>query len=120
MLGTSTEFPSRTEQIIDGRNQRFRERMRPFLEEGRAAVFVGSAHAATAGYARRRRLHGPAGVPHVAAQAPRRDQGQEWRLAGEIRGSATGPAGEIPRTPRNGERHFPPFGEIEPSEWVKG
>ncbi|MFQ9868678.1 MAG: TraB/GumN family protein [Bilophila wadsworthia] len=44
MLGTSTEFPSRTEQIIDGRNQRFRERMRPFLEEGRAAVFVGSAH----------------------------------------------------------------------------
>ena len=34
MLGTSTEFPSRTEQIIDGRN----------LEEGRAAVFVGSAH----------------------------------------------------------------------------
>lgn len=39
MLGTSTEFPSRTEQIIDGRNQRFRERMRPFLEEGRAAVF---------------------------------------------------------------------------------
>ncbi len=44
MLGTSTEFPSRTEQIINGRNQRFRERMRPFLEEGRTAVFVGSAH----------------------------------------------------------------------------
>lgn len=44
MLGTSTEFPSRTEQIINGRNQRFRERMRPFLEEGRCIVFVGSAH----------------------------------------------------------------------------
>lgn len=44
MLGTSTEFPPRTEDIIDGRNQRFRERMRPFLEEGRAVAFVGSAH----------------------------------------------------------------------------
>ena len=44
MLGTSTEFPSRTEQIINNRNQRFRERMRPFIEEGRTAVFVGSAH----------------------------------------------------------------------------
>lgn len=56
-------------------------------------------HAATAGYARRGRLHGPAGVPHVAAQAPRRDQGQEWRLAGEIRGSATAPKAIPPRTP---------------------
>lgn len=56
----------------------------------------------------------------MAAQAPRRDQGQEWRLAGEIRGSATGPAGEIPPGPPMGERHFPPLGEIEPSEWVKG
>ena len=44
MMGTSTEFPSRTEQIIDSRDQRFRERMRPWLERGNVAVFVGSAH----------------------------------------------------------------------------
>ena len=44
MMGTSTEFPSRTEQIIDHRDQRFRERMRPFIEAGRTAVFVGAAH----------------------------------------------------------------------------
>lgn len=57
----------------------------------------------------------------MAAQAPRRDQGQEWRLAGEIRGSATGPESHSPRTPSKwGNAHFPPFGEIEPSEWVKG
>lgn len=57
----------------------------------------------------------------MAAQAPRRDQGQEWRLAGEIRGSATGPESHSPPDPLEmGERHFPPFGEIEPSEWVKG
>ena len=58
----------------------------------------------------------------MAAQAPRRDQGQEWRLAGEIRGSATGPRKPFPPPDplEIGERHFPPFGEIEPSEWVKG
>lgn len=44
MLGTSTEFPSRTEQIIDHRDQRFRERMRPWVDRGGVAVFVGSAH----------------------------------------------------------------------------
>lgn len=44
MLGTSTEFPSRTERIIGHRDQRFRERMRPWVERGGAAVFVGSAH----------------------------------------------------------------------------
>jgi uncharacterized protein YbaP (TraB family) len=44
MMGTSTEFPTRTERIINRRDQRFRERMRPFLEAGRCAVFVGSAH----------------------------------------------------------------------------
>ena len=44
MIGTSAEFPTRTEQIIDHRDQRFRERMRPFLEEGGCAVFVGAAH----------------------------------------------------------------------------
>lgn len=44
MLGTSTEFPSRTEQIISYRDHRFRERMRPFIEKGRCVVFVGAAH----------------------------------------------------------------------------
>jgi uncharacterized protein YbaP (TraB family) len=44
MMGTSTEFPTRTEIVINQRDQRFRERMRPFLEAGRCAVFVGTAH----------------------------------------------------------------------------
>lgn len=44
MMGTSTEFPTRTEQVIDSRDQRFRERMRPHIERGGAAVFVGAAH----------------------------------------------------------------------------
>jgi len=44
MMGTSTEFPSRTELVIQRRDRTFLERMRPFLEEGRCAVFVGSAH----------------------------------------------------------------------------
>lgn len=44
MMGTSTEFPTRTQQVIDFRDQRFRERMRPFIEKGGVAVFVGAAH----------------------------------------------------------------------------
>lgn len=44
MLGTSAEFPTRTENIIDVRDQRFRERMRARVEQGGVAVFVGSAH----------------------------------------------------------------------------
>lgn len=44
MMGSSAEFPTRTEYVIGRRDQRFRERMRPWLEEGRTAVFVGSAH----------------------------------------------------------------------------
>jgi uncharacterized protein YbaP (TraB family) len=44
MFGTSIEFPTRTELVIHRRDSRFLERMRPFLEEGRCAVFVGSAH----------------------------------------------------------------------------
>lgn len=44
MMGTSTEFPTRTNTIIGLRDQRFRERMTPFLEAGRCVVFVGSAH----------------------------------------------------------------------------
>jgi uncharacterized protein YbaP (TraB family) len=44
MFGTSIEFPTRTELVIHRRDMRFLERMRPFIEEGRCAVFVGSAH----------------------------------------------------------------------------
>lgn len=44
MMGSSAEFPTRTEYVIGRRDQRFRERMRPWLEEGRTAVFVGTAH----------------------------------------------------------------------------
>ncbi len=44
LMGTSAEFPTRTHTIINKRDERFRQRMRPFLEQGRAAVFVGTAH----------------------------------------------------------------------------
>ncbi len=44
MMGTSAEFPTRTSTIIDKRDQRFRERMRPYVERGGTAVFVGTAH----------------------------------------------------------------------------
>jgi hypothetical protein len=44
MLNTGTEFPTRTNTVIGLRDQRFRERMRPHIERGRAAVFVGTAH----------------------------------------------------------------------------
>lgn len=44
MMGTSIEFPSRTELVINRRDARFIARMEPFLREGRCAVFVGSAH----------------------------------------------------------------------------
>ena len=44
MMGSSIEFPSRTEMVIDRRDERFRQRMRPFLEVGGCAVFVGTAH----------------------------------------------------------------------------
>lgn len=44
MMGSSIEFPSRTERVIDRRDERFRQRMRPFLEAGDCAVFVGTAH----------------------------------------------------------------------------
>lgn len=44
MMGSSAEFPTRTGTVIGLRDQRFRERMRPYLEEGRTAVFVGAAH----------------------------------------------------------------------------
>jgi len=44
MFGTTIEFPTRTELVIHRRDARFLERMRPFIEKGRCAVFVGSAH----------------------------------------------------------------------------
>jgi len=44
MMGTSVEFPTRTELVINRRDARFLERMQPFLEAGRCAVLVGSAH----------------------------------------------------------------------------
>lgn len=44
MMGSSAEFPTRTEHVVGRRDQRFRERMRPYLEKGGCAVFVGSAH----------------------------------------------------------------------------
>lgn len=44
MMGSSAEFPTRTEHIVGRRDQRFRERMRPWLEKGDSVVFVGSAH----------------------------------------------------------------------------
>jgi uncharacterized protein YbaP (TraB family) len=44
MFGTSIEFPTRTELVIHRRDARFLQRMRPFIEEGRCAVFVGAAH----------------------------------------------------------------------------
>lgn len=44
LMGTSAEFPTRTERIIGQRDERFRQRMRPFIEAGRCVVFVGTAH----------------------------------------------------------------------------
>jgi uncharacterized protein YbaP (TraB family) len=44
MFNTGTEFPTRTPTVIGLRDQRFRERMTPYIEQGRAAVFVGTAH----------------------------------------------------------------------------
>ena len=44
MFGTSAEFPSRTEMVIDRRDELFLKRMIPFLNQGRCAVFVGTAH----------------------------------------------------------------------------
>jgi hypothetical protein len=46
MMGSSIEFPTRTESVVNLRDLRFRERMRPFLERGDCAVFVGAAHLA--------------------------------------------------------------------------
>lgn len=44
LMGTSAEFPSRTELVIYHRDERFLQRMQPFLRRGGCAVFVGTAH----------------------------------------------------------------------------
>lgn len=44
MLGTTAEFPTRTQQVIKRRDEIFLQRMLPYITEGRCAVFVGSAH----------------------------------------------------------------------------
>jgi uncharacterized protein YbaP (TraB family) len=44
LYGTSVEFPSRTDTVIQRRDAIFLDRMKPFLEAGSTAVFVGSAH----------------------------------------------------------------------------
>lgn len=44
LLGTSVEFPSRTEYVIKRRDELFFERMTPYLNQGDCLVFVGSAH----------------------------------------------------------------------------
>jgi uncharacterized protein YbaP (TraB family) len=44
MLGSSAEFPSRTELVIKRRDEIFMQRMLPYLNQGRCAVFVGAAH----------------------------------------------------------------------------
>lgn len=44
MMGSSAEFPTRTEYVVSRRDHRFLERMLPYVESGRCAVFVGAAH----------------------------------------------------------------------------
>jgi len=46
MCGTTAEFPTRTERVIQHRDAIFLERMEPFLEKGQSAVMVGTAHLA--------------------------------------------------------------------------
>ena len=44
LAGTTVEFPTRTETVIGCRDARLLDRMRPYIEQGRTAVFVGTAH----------------------------------------------------------------------------
>ncbi len=44
LYGTSVEFPTRSGHVIQRRDAIFLEKMRPHLEKGRCAIFVGSAH----------------------------------------------------------------------------
>ena len=82
MMGSSAEFPTRTGYVVNVRDQRFRERMRPYLEEGRCAVFVGAAHMvnlrhmlAEDGFRVRRCLPG---LSHKLRALWRRDREVRW------------------------------------------
>ena len=82
MMGSSAEFPTRTGYVVNVRDQRFRERMRPYLEEGRCAVFVGAAHMvnlrhmlAEDGFRVRRCL---SGLSHKLRALWRRDREVRW------------------------------------------
>lgn len=44
MVSTSTIFPTRCESILDDRDPVFFERMKPFIDQGDAFVFVGTTH----------------------------------------------------------------------------
>jgi uncharacterized protein YbaP (TraB family) len=44
LLNITTEFPTRCASIIDHRDPVFFERMKPYVEAGEAAVFVGTTH----------------------------------------------------------------------------
>lgn len=44
LLNITTEFPTRCASIIDHRDPVFFERMKPYVESGKAAVFVGTTH----------------------------------------------------------------------------
>jgi hypothetical protein len=44
LLNIITEFPTRCASIIDHRDPVFFERMKPYVEAGEAAVFVGTTH----------------------------------------------------------------------------
>lgn len=44
MIASTTMFPSRCQSIVDDRDPVLFERMKPFVEEGRALAFVGTTH----------------------------------------------------------------------------
>jgi len=64
MLSYALRFPTRCESIIDDRDPVLFERMKPFVEEGRALAFVGTTH--VAGIAKRFEAEGYAVRQEVA------------------------------------------------------
>ncbi len=44
MLNSALRFPTRCESIVDNRDPVLFERMKPFVQEGRALAFVGPVH----------------------------------------------------------------------------
>ena len=126
MMGTSIEFPTRTEWVINRRDAVFLERMRPFLERGRCAVLVGlRTPARPATHARSGGLHGQEGamigpdlLARVTAEAVIPEQllpyvravsGAEPRLMGDCVGLASESklvlVGYPLHDPRDYERH---------------